>query len=70
VPKYFFHVTDGTNSFRDREGTVFANDAHAVSAAEEVAADLREENGFEDFYVDLRDANDTQLAKVHIHPRH
>jgi hypothetical protein len=70
VPKYFFHVTDGTNSFRDREGTVFANDAHAVKAAEQVAVDLREEKGFEEFYVDLRDERDIQLAKIPIHPRH
>ena len=70
MPKYYFHVTDGTNSFIDREGTVFANDANAIEAAEQIAADMREDQEFEEFFIDVRNDEDSQLAKVFIHPRH
>jgi hypothetical protein len=70
VPKYFFHVTDGTNHFRDREGALFPDDASAHKAAQQIANDFWEDQGYEEFYIDVRNEDDIQIAKIPIRARH
>jgi hypothetical protein len=56
VPKYFFHVTD--------------DDASAHKAAQQIANDFWEDQGYEEFYIDVRNEDDIQIAKIPIRARH
>jgi hypothetical protein len=67
VPKYFFHILDGTNLHqKDRAGAVFADDAEAVRYAESIAEGLRDDDAFAGFQIEVRDPENRQVAKVHV----
>ena len=67
---YFFHVSDGLNTFRDMIGIALGDDKDAVSTAELIADGLRGDLSCEDWYVDARDENDRSVGKVYVRRRH
>ena len=70
MPKFYLNVTDGKKTYQDLNGL----DVNGASAAEAfariVANDLRADAEYQSFYVDVRDQQGNQVAKVFVVPRH
>jgi hypothetical protein len=68
VPKFYLHVTDGKKTYRDPNGLDVTGTRAAEAFAQIVATDLRSDAGYESFYVDVRDQQGNQVAKVFVVP--
>jgi hypothetical protein len=70
VPRFYLHVTDGKKTYRDSTGLELANIAVAEAFARIISSDLRMDGQFDSYYVDVRDQQDNEVAKVFVFPRH
>ena len=70
MPKFYLYVTDGKKTYQDSNGL----DVNGASAAEALrtirANDLRADAIPRSCYVDVRDQQGNQVAKVFVVPRH
>jgi hypothetical protein len=70
MPKFFFDTTDGTNTFRDREGVTLDNPAAAQMHARDTAEQLARGGKYDDFYVVVRDESEAPIFRVPVVQRH
>jgi hypothetical protein len=64
VPRFYLHVTDGRKTYRDATGLEVEDAAAAEAFARIVANDLRADGQHGAYYVDVRDEQGNQVAKV------
>jgi hypothetical protein len=62
--KYFFHRTDGTKSFADNSGTIYANDADALDEAEKLAKNLGGNPDYFNFSIVVVGEDGLEVARV------
>ena len=70
VPRFYLHVTDGKKTYRDTSGLDVQDAAAAEAFARIVANDLYADGQYDSYYVDVRDQQGKQIAKVCISVRH
>ena len=70
MPRFYLHVTDGKKTYRDSTGLELANIAVAEAFARIISSDLRMHGQFDSYYVDVRDQQGHEVAKVFVFPRH
>ena len=70
MKRYFFNVTDGHNSYSDREGTSCSGHAAAEKYAAKVARELADDGGYEEFHIQVTNAEGTRLMRAYVTERH
>jgi Domain of unknown function (DUF6894) len=63
--RYFFHVVDGTTSYRDHAGQTCASRVAAGTRAAQIARDLAADSGsYPGFTVSVADERGNEVARV------
>ena len=69
MPVYFFHFTDGTNTYPDRLGMRHTSLDQARQYACRVARELGKEQ-YAEFYVQVVDDKGEEVARAYVTERH
>jgi hypothetical protein len=70
MPRFFLEVTDGTNTFTDREGVTVRDLEEALASALRLATDLSKDGAYAEFYILVRDHTLAQVGRVDVTIRH
>ena len=70
MSRFFFNVTDGHHRYPDREGTSCANLSAAEKYASRVASELADDGGYDEFHVQVTNADGTPVMRVYVSMRH
>ena len=62
--RYFFHCVDGTETYADAAGTIYANDADALDHAEQLAKDLAVNLEYQKFDILVVGEDGLEVARV------
>ena len=70
MARYYFHLRDGEKAYDDFTGADLLDDTSAAAFAQVIAGEISGDSQYDAFYVDARDENDKQIAKVFLIPHH
>jgi hypothetical protein len=63
-PRYFFHVTESSLYYPDRQGTCFSTPTAAIAHAHQIARELADDTASIGFDVTVQDAAGKEIARV------